>query len=152
MACKNRGADPKAVRLWYKLNQNTKIRVKTGSGTSQYTEVGAVLGQGTLAGALISQAVLDDGVSRHFPPGGDLQMEYGAVQLAPIMFQDDLADTSENLAKARESNRKVNILVKQHCLDLNRDKTVCILIGSKKQKQEARKELEENPSCVETFE
>ena len=115
LTCKNRGADPKAVRLWYKLNQHTRIRVQTGSGTSQYTDVGAVLGQGTLAGALISQAVLDDGVMNHFPPGGNLQLEYGSVQLAPVMFQDDLADTSDNLANARESNRKVNVLGKQHC-------------------------------------
>ena len=61
------------------------------------------------------------------------------------MFQDDLADTSENMAKARESNRKVNILVKQLCLSLNRDKTVFILMGSKQQKEETRKELNENP-------
>ena len=141
----NRGADPKAVRLWYKLNQNTKIRVKTGSGISQYTDVGAVLGQGTLAGALISQAVLDDGVMSHFPPGGNLQLEYGSVKLAPAMYQDDLADCSGNLANARESNRKVNILVKQRCLDLNRDKTVFILIGSKQQKEEVRRELRNNP-------
>ena len=61
------GADPKAIRLWYKLNESTRIRVKTGSGASDYTEVGAVLGQGTLGGALISQAVLDEGVMAHFP-------------------------------------------------------------------------------------
>ena len=61
------------------------------------------------------------------------------------MFQDDLTDTSDNLANARESNRKVNVLVKQHYLNLNRDKSVYILVGSKKQKEEARKELGESP-------
>ena len=64
--------------LWYKLNQHTKIRVNTGSGISNYTEVGAVLGKGNLGGALISQAVLDEGVMAHFPPGGPLQLEYGS--------------------------------------------------------------------------
>ena len=29
LACKERGADPKAIRLWHKLNENTEIRVKT---------------------------------------------------------------------------------------------------------------------------
>ena len=135
MTCKNRGADPKAVRLWYKLNDNTQIRVKTGSGTSEYTEVGAVLGQGTLGGAIISQAVLDEGVMAQFPPGGPLQLEYGSVLLAPIMFQDDLADSSESLEKARESNRRVDFLTKKLSLDLNRDKTVCIVIGTKKQRE-----------------
>ena len=35
---------------------------------SNYAEVGAILGQGTLAGGVISQAVLDDAVSGHFMP------------------------------------------------------------------------------------
>ena len=48
--CWNRNADLKAIRLWHKLNVNTRIQVKTGAGMSEYGEVGAVLGQGTLAG------------------------------------------------------------------------------------------------------
>ena len=108
LTCKKRGADPKAVQLWYKLNQHTQIRVKTGAGTSEYSKVGAVLGQGTLGGALISQAVLDEGVMAQFPPGGPLQVDYGTVPLAPVMFQDDLADCSDSLDNARESNRRVD--------------------------------------------
>ena len=103
-----------------KLNKFTRIRVKTGWGTSEFSEVGAVLGQGTLGGTLISQAVLDEGVMDQFPPGGELQMNYGTVPLAPLMFQDDLADSSENWAKASETNKRVYFIVKQHCLDLNR--------------------------------
>ena len=145
LTCKKRGADPKAVRLWFKLNQDTQIRVKTGSGISKYTKVGAVLGQGTLGGALISQAVLDEGVMSQFPPGGPLQLEYGSVPLAPVMFQDDLADSSDDLEKARETNRKVDFLTKQLCLDLNRKKTVCIIMGSRKQREKASMELREKP-------
>ena len=61
-SCK-RGADSKACRLWYKMNEGTRIRVRTGAGMSEFTDVGAVVGQGTLGGALVSQAVLDDGIS-----------------------------------------------------------------------------------------
>ena len=43
LACEKRGADPKARRLWYKLNQDTQIRVRTGVGMSDYTYVGAVV-------------------------------------------------------------------------------------------------------------
>ena len=39
-ACKGRGADPKAIRLWHKLNDKTEICVKTGVGLTEYTEVG----------------------------------------------------------------------------------------------------------------
>ena len=40
LACKERGADPKAIRLWHKLNDKTEICVKTGVGLTEYTEVG----------------------------------------------------------------------------------------------------------------
>ena len=59
LACKEWGVDPKATRLWYKLNEKTEICVKTGVGTTDYANVGAVVGQGTMGGDLISQAVLD---------------------------------------------------------------------------------------------
>ena len=79
-------------------------------------------------------------------------MNYGTVPMAPIMFQDDLADSSETIRKARETKKKINLLVKQHCLDLNRDKTVCVLMGSKKQQKETSEELAINPLWCGDFE
>ena len=49
-------------------------------------------------------------------------MNYGTVPLSPVMFQDDLADSSENLTNARETNKRVDLIVKQRRLDLNREK------------------------------
>ena len=147
-----RGADPKAVRLWYKMNEDTKIKVKIGSEMSDTGEVGAVVGQGTIGGAILSQAVLDDGVMEHFPPGGDLQVQYGSVPMAPMMFQDDLINITEGLAEARETNTKVNTLMKERGLELNKKKSVCIIIGNKKQKKEATKEMEVKPLLCGDFE
>ena len=36
----------------FKMNEGTRIRVRTGAGMSDFTDVGAVVGQGTLGGAL----------------------------------------------------------------------------------------------------
>jgi hypothetical protein len=47
-----------------------------------------------IGGALVSQAVLDDGVSEEFPPGGQLQMEYGDIPLAPLIWMDDLLNST----------------------------------------------------------
>ena len=66
ITCVKRGADKKACRLWYKLNENTRIRVKTGAGLTNYTEAGALVGQGTIGGAMVSQG----GIKRNFAPGG----------------------------------------------------------------------------------
>ena len=63
LTCYKRGADPKACRLWYKLNEDTQIRVRTGAGLTDYSGAGALVGQGTMGGALVSQGVLDQGIS-----------------------------------------------------------------------------------------
>jgi hypothetical protein len=133
------------VRLWYKLNERPRIQVRTGVGMSEECEVGAVLGQGTLGGALISQAVLDDGVTEQFQPGGGDELEYGSVPLAPVMFQDDLAHGARELEGARIASKKVNRVIKERGLELNEDKSVCIVVGSKKQRAEATKEMKANP-------
>ena len=62
-------------------------------------------------------------------------MEYGDVPLAPLMWMDDVMNTALDLDKARLVNQKVNILLKQRGLSLNEKKSVCIIIGSKKQKK-----------------
>ena len=144
ITCENRGANKKATRVWHKLNQNTKIQVRTGVGMTKEAEVGAVLGQGTLGGALISQAVLDDGVMEEFQPG-DGGLEYGAVALAPLMYQDDLLQGVLGLQEARVTNRKVNKIMKERRLSLNKEKSVVVIMGTKKQKREITKEIENNP-------
>ena len=91
LTCLKRGADPKAVRLWYKLNSNTRIQVRTGAGLTKFGEVGAVVGQGMIGGALISQLVLDDGVMEHLPP--PLFQEGGKdVWEGPMIMSENLVD------------------------------------------------------------
>ena len=70
LSCLQRGADKKAVRLWFRLNEDTQIQVRTGAGMTQVGEVGAFIGQRMIGGCLVSQAVLDDGVMEHLPTGG----------------------------------------------------------------------------------
>jgi hypothetical protein len=152
LSCIKRGADPKAVRLWFKLNDQTKIRVRTGAGMTRFSEVGAVVGQGMLGGAFASQAVLDDGVMEHLPPGGELQNDYGEVPLAPLMWLDDVLNATEGVDDARKVNAKVNILMKQRGLSLNEKKSICLVLGTKKQRNTVRKELQLNPLLCGHFE
>ena len=107
--------------------------------------VGAVVGQGMIGGALVSQGVLDEAVMEHFPPGGELQLEYGDVPLAPLLWLDDIMNGVEGLDQARKINEKINFLIKQRGLLLNKDKSVFIVIGSKPQKQRTSEELKRTP-------
>ena len=56
------GVNGSAVRVWMKLNQNTRIRVKTSAGITEYADVGDVVGQGTAGAALVSQLNIDHGL------------------------------------------------------------------------------------------
>ena len=125
--CYDRKADPKAVRCWFKLNDKTQIKVRTGVGMSSPREVGAVVGQGTMGGALVSQAVLDTGIQQEFHPGGEEEMQYGSVPLAPLLFQDDVLHGVEGLEQARSGNLKLNKMLKQRALKLNSKKSVCCI-------------------------
>ena len=145
LTCENRAANKKATRLWFKLNQKTKIQVRTGVGMSEEAEVGAVLGQGTLGGALISQAVLDDGVMEHFTPGEEGEVQYGGVPLAPLMYQDDLLQGVEGVEEARRSCRRVDTIMKELRLTLNQGKSVVVVVGNKAQRQQIHQELLNKP-------
>ena len=138
LACKERCADPKAIRLWYKLNDKTEICVKTGAGMTEYTNVGAVVGQGTMGGALVSQAVLDEGTKEHFAPGSDEELNYGSVPLAPCLFQDDIIHGAKDLNKARIASSKVATMMAEKNLRLNEDKCVVIAIGTKRQREQIK--------------
>ena len=140
-----RGADPKAIRCWYNLNKQTNIKVRTGAGISDSRNVGAVVGQGTIGGALVSQAVLDDGIQEYFKAGSQEELRYGSVLMAPVLFQDDFLHGVKGLDEARKGNIKVNKMIKERALKLNSKKTVCMMIGSKKQKEEFSKALKEKP-------
>ena len=119
---------------------------------TRFGEVGAVIGQGMIGGTLVSQAVLDDGVMEHIVPGGELQMEYGDVPLALVMWIDDILNGADCLETARKINVAVDLIMKQRGLSLNRDKSVCLILGSKKDQQKATMELQEKPLMCGSFE
>ena len=104
------GVDKKAYRTWYKLKQNTTIRVKTGVGYSNWSSEGPMIGQGTGGGALVSQANLDKGMVDMFNGSSD-EVRYGGVRVLPVMFQDDIMRVVENVSAARAGNVKVDYVM-----------------------------------------
>ena len=148
----NRGANPKSCRLWYKLNENTRIRVRTGVGMTDYVEVGAIVGQGTIGGTLVSQGVIDERISDNFTPGGGDELTFGSVPMAPFIFMDDIIHGAETIEDARRANIRINRTVMQLNLTLNRDKTVCMVLGSSKQRMKLKKELLDKPLICGDFE
>ena len=70
----------KATRMWYLLNRDTKISVKTAFGLTKEADVGDFVGQGTAGAGLVSAANLDLGLQNHFNRSNQV-MNYGHVRL-----------------------------------------------------------------------
>ena len=81
------GVNPKLYRLWYLLNINSRIRVKTAFVYSDWYDAGELIGQGTGGGAVVSAGNLDYAVDELFI-GSDDELVYRSVRIQPIVFQD----------------------------------------------------------------
>ena len=79
------------------------------------------------------------------PAGSSELLQYGTIPVAPLMWVDDMLNPCETLAQARQANSKVNTLLKERGLNLNKEKSVCLIIGTKEQKLKTRQALQENP-------
>ena len=139
----------KAFKLWFKMNERTKISVVTGSGQTESEDIGECLGQGSAGGSIASAANLSDGVDLYFNPakggGSGDELSYGAVALRPIIFQDDLARCCLSRNSAQAGNIKLSQMAKSKQLEFHPDKTGFIILGNKQKVEEIRKEISENP-------
>ena len=79
----------KAVRVWYKLNKDTEVAVKTTCGMTKTATVGDCLGQGTAGAGLVSQANIDHGLDNYFISCKDVMM-FGETRIQPLSYQDDV--------------------------------------------------------------
>ena len=77
--------NPKLCRLWFKLNENTIIKVKTANGITKEAAAGPCVGQGSAGGALNSQLNLDRGIQAYYEGSSD-EYYYGSVRCQGVVF------------------------------------------------------------------
>ena len=109
--------------VWYELNKETEIRVRTGVGT-----VGETVAQGSIGGGLASALNLDVEVSNFFD-GSNNEAAYASIRLQPMILQDNLSRLCCSADSARAGIRRIEILMKLKQLSINVDKssyTVCL--------------------------
>ena len=146
----NMGINQKASRLWYKLNQGTEIKVKTGVGLTEQAEVGPLVGQGSTGAAVASQAMIDMGLKQYFASSSD-EMYYGRVRFETAAYQDDIAKPSGDARTAQAGVTKLATMLEERGLEAH-DKTGYILMGNEKYKAEMKADLEANPLQMRRFE
>ena len=141
------GITGKLYRLWFMLNKDTQIRVKTSFGLTDVAATGENVAQGSIGGGIISALNLDKTIGLHFK-GSDSELSYGPTRLSPLLYQDDAAKFSTNLAAAQKANILISRAMKMKQLDLNVEKSATIIFGNKKRVTEIRNFIEENRSLT----
>ena len=85
----------KTYRLWYKLNEDARIAVKTSVGKTRSKKVKNGLGQGTLGATLVSTINIGCAIEDNFI--GRPSTSIGFVDLNSLVLQDDVNTMNESL-------------------------------------------------------
>ena len=139
--------DARAYRLFFLLNQNTRIRVRTGCGLTDWEEAGDGLGQGSGGAAKVSALNLDRKLDRMFRNSKQM-IKYGGVRQQPYAFQDDALCMVEKITDLRVVVNDMDTVMSMMQVQPNKSKCGYLLLGPKKLVKEARMMLEENPITV----
>ena len=134
--------DDKSYRLWYKMNENTRISVNTTAGVSRSENVTDSLGQGSMGAALVSTLNIGNAVQNIFK---EPSTEIGELKLNSLVFQDDISKLSNKLKDAREGCKRIDDMLKRKLLSVNYDKSKYVILGNAKFKRKITKETSTNP-------
>ena len=129
----------KACRVWFKMNEETEIVVKTAVGMTESRKVGALVGQGSSGAAVVSQAMIDSGLKQYFSSSRD-EMYYGNVRVESAAFQDDICKPCEDVATTQCGMTKMAMMLQERGLDAHPEKTSYIVFGSEEYKKKMETE------------
>ena len=137
--------DDKTYRLWYKLNEDTRISVKTSVGQSRSKVIKDSIGQGTGGAALVSSLNIGCGMDDAFK--NKTSTNIGDVKINSPTFMDDISNMCDNLNKAREASGAIHGALGPKGLSINHSKSKFLIIGdkNKKNRQKILDEAKENP-------
>ena len=150
----------KVYRLFYRLNENIRIKVRTPVGLSKSASTGPGVGQGTVSGAIMSANNLDQGVTEYF---GDTEenfeddeknededkdkykVKYDEITLNSLLFQDDIMHPSETVEAAKDTLDRFEKLLESKLLDANVEKSGFVIVGGRKARQELQMKVDNDP-------
>ena len=140
------GIDKKSYRMWYKLNEDTDIRVKTSVGLSSVARIKDSIGQGSVGAALVSSLNIGSAIKDTF--GNEKSTKIGNLYLNSLIFQDDISKLNDTLEQAREGCKRIDKTLQQKLLSLNYDKSNFLIIGSGKFRNNTLKEIKAKPMVM----
>ena len=135
--------DNKCYRLWYRLNENTRISVRTSVGESKCAVCPDTIGQGLEGSALVSSCSIGTAIQETFK--NEFSTWIGNLGLCCLIFQDDIGKLNDTLKEVREGCNKIDETLKSKLLSLNYDKSKFVIIGSAKARAEMENILKKDP-------
>ena len=133
----------KSYRLWYRLNEDARISVKTSIGETRSKKVKNSLGQGMFGAALASSLNIGCAIEDIFNVRPSTNIGY--VNLNSLILQDDISKMNDNVDQAKDGCKKIDEILKRKQLSVNYDKSKYMIIGNEKYRSEAKKHIEKNP-------
>ena len=134
----------KAIRLWYRLNEITVIKVKTSVGVTESAQVGALVGQGSGGAAIGSQAMVDQALKQYLAGSQD-ELYYGDVRIESAAFQDDISKPCIDVFTAQSGMTRLAAMLSERGLEVHKDKTCYIVCGGKEYQASTNKQLKMMP-------
>ena len=117
------------------------IDVATLAGMTKIANLGEIVAQGSGGAALVSGADVVQGLESQFSGSQD-EISYGSIRLQPLAYQDDISRLAHDGNSTRAGSQKLSSLMKQRGLQCHPTKTVCIIIGNKRYREQAQKNIE----------
>ena len=136
----------KSYRLWYRLNEDARIAVKTSVGETRTKRVKNSLGQGMFGAALASSLNIGCAIEETFNVRPSTKI--GFVNLNSLILQDDISKMNDNINQAKEGCRMIDNILKKKQLSVNYDKSKYMIIGNEKYRNEVKKDIENNPMMM----
>ena len=109
-----------------------------------------IVPQGSGGSALASGCVIAQGVEIHFS-GSLEEISYGSVRLQPLSQQDDICRLAGSLVSTRAGNIQLAGMLDSKGLRCHPDKTVLLVLGTKKFMQEGKEKIMSNPIMLGDF-
>ena len=113
--------DNKSYRIWYKLNANTRISVRTSVGETAEKGILDSIGQGSAGASLISSLNIGCAMEKTFRY--HYTASIGHQRLNSLIFQDDISKMNNKIEQAREGCQKIDKTLKGKLLSVNYDKS-----------------------------
>ena len=137
--------DNKTYHLWYMLNEDTRISVKTSVGQSRSKVIKDSIGQGTGGAALVSSLNIGCSIDEAFK--NKMSTKIGDVKINSPTFMDDISNLCDDLEKARDASGAIQGALGPKGLSINQSKSKYLIIGDKNMKKRERilKDAKANP-------